>query len=360
MEQIRRYLIGSYTETLLFGTGETVHGTGEGISLLEFDARSGSPRSLRTLAEVPNPSWVTPVGERYVACVNELKEYGGKRQGSVSILEWTEAWDRLILRQTLPTHGEDPCHIAVSPAGDMAAVSNYGGGSLCLYAIRGDGLWQETGFVQHRGRGTDPARQEGPHAHSCLWLGKDRLLAMDLGLDRLTVYRAGPEGLSPLGETAARAGAGPRHAAFGKKRNVLYVTGEMGSSVFVFGYAAATGHLVLLQEISTLPEDFAGQNTAADLHLSPDGRYLYVSNRGHDSLAAFAVSGISGTLTPAGHFSCGGRTPRHFCIGEGGGYVLAANQDSDCVAVLGRNAESGSLRRIGEVRTGMPVCVCPC
>lgn len=360
MRQIKRYLIGSYTETLLLGTGETVHGTGAGISLLELDAETGQPLSLRALAQVPNPSWVTRSGDRYVYCVNELKEYGGKGQGSVSVLEWDEKKERLNLRQVLPTRGEDPCHIALSPDGGWAAVSNYGGGSLCLYAVRGDGSLREAGFVQHRGHGADPARQEGPHAHSCIWLGKDTFLAMDLGLDRLFAYRADANGLRILGETAVRAGVGPRHAAFGRDRNVLYVTGEMGSAVLVFGYEAISGRLLLRQEISTLPEDFAGKNTAADLHLSPDGRYLYASNRGHDSLAVFAVSEEDGTLTPAGHYPCGGRTPRHFCIDEGGRYVLAANQDSDSLAILGRDGVTGALRRIAEVRTGMPVCVCPC
>lgn len=360
MRQVERYLIGSYTETLLFGTGETVHGTGAGISLLELDGGTGQPLALRPLAKVPNPSWVTASGDRYVYCVNELKEYGGDAQGSVSVLEWDERKEQLDLRQTLPTHGADPCHITLSPDRRWAAVSNYSGGSLCLFAIGEDGRLTEAGFVRHHGRGADPARQEGPHAHSCIWLGKDTFLAMDLGLDRLFAYRADANGLRILGETAVRAGVGPRHAAFGKKRDVLYVTGEMGSAVMVFGYEAVSGRLLLRQEISTLPEDFAGKNTAADLQLSPDGRHLYASNRGHDSLAAFAISERDGTLTPARHYPCGGRTPRHFCIDEGGRYVLAANQDSDSLAVLGRDSGTGALRRIAEVRTGMPVCVCPC
>ncbi len=360
MRQVERYLLGSYTETLLFGTGETVHGTGAGISLLELDAETGQPLSLRTLAQVPNPSWVTTSGGRSVYCVNELKEYGGKRQGSVSVLKWDEKKERLKLRQVLPTHGADPCHIAFSPGGRWAAVSNYGSGSLCLYAVREDGSLRETGFVQHHGHGVNPDRQEGPHAHSCIWLGNDTFLAMDLGLDRLFVYLADTDGLHILGETAVRVGSGPRHAAFGKKRDVLYVTGEMGSAVMVYRYEAAFGRLSRLQEISTLPSDFAGMNTAADLHMSPDGRYLYASNRGHDSLAAFAVSEQDGTLTPAGQYPCGGRTPRHFWIGGSGRYVLAANQDSDSIAILGRDGESGALYQTAEVFTGMPVCVCPC
>ena len=359
MRQVERYLIGSYTETLLFGTGETVHGTGAGISLLELDAETGQPFSLCPLAKVPNPSWVTASGGRYVYCVNELKEYGSDAQGSVSVLEWDEGTGSLLLRQTLPTHGADPCHIALSPDRRWAAVSNYGGGSLCLFAIGEDGRLTEAGFVQHHGRGPDPARQEGPHVHSCIWTGPDTFLAMDLGLDRLFGYRAGADGLHLPEQVETGAGNGPRHAAFGKDRRTLYVSGEMGSVVMAFRYEAASGRLTFLQEVSSLPETFAGHNTAADLHVSPDGRYLYLSNRGHDSLAAFAISERDGTLTPAGHYPCGGRTPRHFRIDAGGKYLLAANQDSDSVAAFSRDAESGALTQISEIRTGMPVCICP-
>ena len=209
-------------------------------------------------------------------------------------------------------------------------------------------------LFQHHGGSVNPARQEGPHVHSALFDGEGRLLAADLGGDRLACYRCGGDVVpEPAGNLPTAPGSGPRCGEYSADSRHLYVIHELNSTVA--HYACNGGAVTLRETVSTLPADYAGANTAADVHLTPDGRHLYASNRGHDSIAMFRV-GADGSLILLGHQPCGGRTPRNFAIDPEGQYLLAANQDSDNIAVFAIG-EDGLLRQTGDVPFPSPVCI---
>jgi 6-phosphogluconolactonase len=262
--------------------------------------------------------------------------------------------------------GPGPCHLVVDGAGKNVLVANYGGGSVAVLPLREDGRLAEPSAVQqHRGTGPNRARQEGPHAHGLAFdaSGK-RVFAADLGVDRVFVYDFGADsgtlGPAPAPFVAVEPGAGPRHVALHPSGAYLYVVNELSSTVTVLRYDASSGALEPVQTVTTLPADFDGRSATAEIALSPDGRFLYVSNRGHDSLAFYAVEADSGRLTPLGHVPTGGRTPRHFALDSTGEWLLVANQGSDNVVVFRRDATSGRPEETGAVvSVPVPVCVLP-
>jgi 6-phosphogluconolactonase len=243
-------------------------------------------------------------------------------------------------------------------------VANYGGGSIAVLPVQGDGrLSPATTFVQHEGHGADPGRQKGPHAH---WIELDRAnryaLAADLGLDEVLVYKFDPAtgGLTPGQPPAVHLapGAGPRHAAFHPDGRHVYVINEMQSTVTAFSYDPATGALGELQTLSTVPAGFTGQTDTAEIAVRADGRFLYGSNRGHDSIAIFAIDAASGKLTAAGYQPTLGKTPRHFAIDPTGTFLLAANQQTDNIAVFRIDRARGALAPVGQpYSVPRPVCV---
>jgi 6-phosphogluconolactonase len=271
---------------------------------------------------------------------------------------------RLLNRQ--PSMGAGPCHLVVDGTGRNVLVANYGGGSVAVLPVQEDGRLDEPSAVrQHRGTGPNPARQEGPHAHGLAFDGGGkRVFTADLGVDRVFVYDfdAASGSLEPAAEpfVAVEPGSGPRHVALHPSGAFLYVVNELRSTVTVLRYDATTGALSPVQTVTTLPADFEGRSTTAEIALSPDGRFVYASNRGHDSLALYAVEGDSGRLDPLGHVSTGGRTPRSFALDSTGEWLLVANQGSDNVVVFRRDGSSGRLEATGtEVSVPAPVCVLP-
>jgi 6-phosphogluconolactonase len=346
--------IGTYTEK-----------KSKGIYAYRFDPATGQLSSLGLAAESVNPSFLaTDPSPRFLYAVNEISKYEGRSSGGVSAFAIDPGTGKLTLLNEVPSGGAGPCHIAVDKTGRYVLVANYEGGSLAVFPILKDGrLGEASAFVRHSGASINPQRQEGPHAHS-IYLSPDNRFAIsaDLGLDEVLVYRFDAENgtLAPNNPPFAKVnpGAGPRHFAFHTSGKFGYVIDEMQSTVNVFSYEPASGALHMLQTISTLPKDFEGESTAAEVQVHPSGKFLYGSNRGHDSIAVFAINNRKGTLTPNGYALTLGKTPRNFAVDPTGAYLFAANQDSDSVVQFRIDPNTGRLTPTGQVlEVPSPVCV---
>ncbi|MCC6152351.1 MAG: lactonase family protein, partial [Candidatus Hydrogenedentes bacterium] len=258
--------------------------------------------------------------------------------------------------------GAGPCHVAVAPSGKHVAVANYGGGSVALLPIDEKGaLGKASAFIQHEGSSVNKDRQEGPHAHSVTFDASGKFLVVaDLGVDKLMIYRydAAAGSLTATEPAVLKPGAGPRHTKFHPTLPVLYSVNELGNSVTVFSFDAASGATKELQTVGTLPSDFSGTNTTAEIRVHPSGKFVYVSNRGHDSIAVFGVDSGSGKLLGHGQTSTGGSTPRNFNVDPMGNYLIAANQKSENVVTFTVDGKTGVLKQVGDaLSVPAPVCV---
>jgi 6-phosphogluconolactonase len=296
--------------------------------------------------------------------VNEISQYEGRSSGGVSAFAIDHGTGKLTFLNEVPSGGAIPAHAVVDKTGRYVLVANYGGGSVAVFPILKDGrLGEASAFVRHSGASINPQRQEGPHAHS-IYLSPDNRFAIcaDLGLDEVLVYRFDSEHgtLAPNNPPFAKVnpGAGPRHFAFHPSGKFGYVIDEIQSTVNVFSYEPASGTLHLLQTISTLPKDFEGESTAAEVQVHPSGKFLYGSNRGHDSIAMFAINNRKGTLTPIGYALTLGKTPRNFAVDPTGSYLFAANQGSDNIVQFRIDPNNGRLTPTGQVlEVPSPACV---
>lgn len=344
------------------GTYTPPTGRAEGITVYRFDPASGA---LSPVSTVPNPSpsfFAVDPARRFLYAVNEVEDEGGTVQGGVSAFARDRATGGLTLLNNQSSHGTSPCHLTVDPTGKWLIVANYGSGNATVYPIGVDGtLGAATDNVQHVGSGPHP-RQQGPHCHAAVFdPAGQRVALVDLGIDLTLFYRLDTTAgkLLPNGTAAvAPPGAGPRHIAFAADGRFAYVNNEIGSSVTAYAYDAAHGSFTALQTLSTLPDGFTDQNSTAEIAIHPNGRFLYVSNRGHDSIAIFAVDTGNGTLRALGHVSTQGKTPRSFAIDPSGTYLYAANQNSDTVVQFHIDAGTGHLTATGQVaQTPTPVCI---
>jgi len=344
-----------------FGTYTGGKSTSKGIYVARLDARTGELGEPELAAEATNPSFLAlhPNG-RYLYAVGEM---GGQKGGAVSAFSIDAAGGRLTLLNQASSRGSGPCHLTVDKTGRYLLAVNYGSGSTAAFAIEQDGrLGESTAFVQHSGSSVNPKRQQGPHAHS-VNLSPDNRFAVvaDLGLDQVLVYRfdAGKGTLEanqpPYAKVAP--GTGPRHFAFHPNGRFAYVINELASTVTAFNWDARRGVLSEIQTLSTLPKDFSGENYCAEVVVHPNGRFLYGSNRGHDSIAVFSVD-RQGKLALIEHVSTQGKFPRNFAIEPGGTYMLVANQNSNNVVVFRIDPKTGRLTATGrQVSVGAPVCV---
>jgi 6-phosphogluconolactonase len=302
--------------------------------------------------------------QRFLFAVNEISTFGGQKSGAVSAFAIDRRTGKLAFLNQVSSRGAGPCHLTVDKTGKYVLLANYEGGNVAVFPLLGNGrLGDASAFVQHQGHGVNPQRQEGPHAHSIALSPDNRFaLAADLGLDELLVYRfdvaRGSLAANRPPFAKLHPGAGPRHFDFSPNGKFVYVISEMGNTVTAFSYDAAQGVLRELQTISTLPRDFKGENTTAEVQVHPSGKFLYGSNRGHDSIAVFAIDARTGTLTPSEHVLTQGRTPRNFAIDPTGSYLFAANQDSNNIVVFGIDSQTGHLTPTGQVlEAPSPVCV---
>jgi 6-phosphogluconolactonase len=336
--------------------GTYTSGASKGIYRLRFDDATGKLTTLDLAAETPNPSFlaVSPNG-RFLYAANE------ENAGSVSA--FSNGNQKLTPLNTVSSRGAGPCHVALDKTGKWLFVANYNSGSVAAFPVHEDGtLGEASAFVQHSGSSVNPQRQAGPHAHSVNISPDNRfVLVADLGLDQILTYRIdAAKGLPPPQPLLAKLspGSGPRHMAFGPDGRFVYVINEMLATVTVFQYDAAAGSLKEVQTISALPAGFKGANSSAEIAVHPSGKFLYASNRGHDSIAIFRIDVAAGTLTAAGHAPAGGKTPRNFAIDPSGKFLLAANQDSGNVVVFRIDPSTGALTPAGvEVSVPSPVSI---
>ena len=352
--------IGTYTRRESF-----VDGKAKGIYIYHLDLSSGELTYAATVAGAGtvNPSFLILGPDRsYLYAVNEFYKNEGPN-GTISAFAIDPLTGHLSYLNQQSTHGLAPCYASIEPQGRYCLVANYETGSLCVLPIRKDGcLGEATDTVQFSGSGPNPERQEGPHAHMVVPSPDGSfILAVDLGTDRLMAFRLDRERgtLSPADPpwTQLPPGTGPRHLAFHPHRPFAYVINELQSTVTVCRYLQQKGTFDSLQTISTRPNDFTGQNLGGEIMIAPSGRFVYISNRGHDSLAIYAVDPKTGQLKVVGHESTQGVGPRAFIIDPSGSMLLVANQDTDTVVTFWINQDSGILQATGHV-AAVPTPVC--
>jgi len=344
----------------------------KGVYAYEFDAETGKLISKGLAAETSNPSWVVihPNG-KFLYTANE----SGK-QSTVSAFSVDGKSAKLTLLGQLPAQGEDPCHLSFDKTGKYLFVANYTSGNVVVFPILADGkLGAPTSNVKDQGTlGPNKERQDGPHAHWVrVFLGNSLLYVADLGLDRVLFYdfnlSKGTLALHDATVGASRPfsqntldlspGTGPRHVVIARRnsyRGYIYVLGEMHSTITVFA-PTKEGILNPMQTLSTLPANFSGRNDAAEIAIHPSGKWLFASNRGHDSISVFGIDTESGMLRTAGNYPTGGKEPRHFALDPTGQFLLAENQNSNSIVTFRINPATGGLTEVSRT-DGIPSPVC--
>ena len=340
-----------------------VDGHGEGIYVYRFDPATGRLQHQSTFTDVINPSFlaIEPQGKTLYA-VNELTREE-EDSGTVSAFAIDPATGDLAFLNNQRTDGLAPAYVSIDPTGQYAFVANYASGTIAVLPVQPNGELRPASDVQqHHGSGPDP-RQDGPHAHSILPDPNGRfILSADLGTDQILLYGfdASQGRLLPHDPAAyaVAPGSGPRHLAFHPRCQVLYAITECSSQIYVLDYDANKGALAPRQTLTTVPEGYDGFSAGADIHLSSDGKFLYASIRGQNTIAVYAVDDATGELTFVASASTQGETPRNFAIDPTGRYLLAANQDSDSVVVFRIDQGNGTLTPTGESYSiPSPVCL---
>jgi 6-phosphogluconolactonase len=342
--------VGTYTEAPA--------GAGEGIALYDFDDASGRLALSTVFDAGPNPSFLALNADRTrLYAVNELDD------GMVSAFERDPETGGLRFINRQASHGGAPCFVGFDPNGSHALVANYNGGTAAALPVDADGgLEPASAVIDHRSGAIKPRRATPPHPHMIAPTPDGRfMIVTDLGLDATLLYRFdnGALRLTEHGVIEAVIGAGPRHFAFSPDGSTAYVINELNSTLDVFAYDGAT--FSRRQTLSSLPRDFTGANSCAQVLVAPDGRFVYGSNRGHDSIAIWPIDPSTGVVREARFAASGGACPRNFAMSPDGRWLVAANQESNNLVVFARDAETGALRRSDQqIEIGSPVCVLFC
>ena len=340
-------------EDVLVYVGTYTEDPADGIHCLRMNLKTGALTPLSTTPGVSNPFFLVISADRTRLYASiSVDELDGEPGGAVSAFAVNGETGELSFLNRQPACGTFPCYLSIDPTGRHLLLGNYNSGSVAVLPIADDGhLGPPTDSAQHEGSSVNPERQDGPHVHSIVLdpSGTYAYVA-DLGIDKVLVYRLDAAGtLAPVEpatvETAA--GAGPRHLRFHPTRPYTYLLNELNGTLTAFSFDEGSGSLSEIETMSTLPSAFDGPNYAADLQFLPDGSFLYSSNRGHDSIAIFAVDPESGRPTPAGHATAAGSWPWNLAIAPGAGFLLAANYESDSVAVLKIDRATGQLSATG-------------
>lgn len=346
--------IGTYTRT----------GKSKGIYVYRFDRMTGKLTYVDATPGASNPSFVAihPNGRNLYA-VSEIADHEGKRTGSVYAYSIDRSTGRLTHLNVQPSQGTGPCHVNVEESGKYVLVANYQSGSVAMFPVQADGsLGQASDAVQHQGSSVNKDRQAGPHAH-CIFPDPTNKFAFvnDLGTDKVVVYRLDLSNgkLKPNDppSTGVKPGFGPRHLDFHPNGRFVFVIHELGNMITSFAYDSNRGSLKELQTVPSLPEGWSGTSHTADIHVSPSGKFLYGSNRGHDSIVIYAIEESTGKLTYVGHESTRGKTPRNFAIDLSGTFLFAENQNSDAIHTFRIDSRTGRLTATGDV-TEVPSPVC--
>jgi 6-phosphogluconolactonase len=352
-------IANAQTNYLIVGT--YTGGKSEGIYVYHFNSTTGGFDSVGMI-KTNNPSYlaISP-DEKFVYAVNEAADKGNG--GKVSAFSFNKANGKLTFIDQQPSGGDDPCYVSVDKTDKWVAIANYTSGSLSILPInKNGGLDAVATSIQHKGKGVNKERQEGPHVH-CTVFSKDNkyLFATDLGTDQVSIYSFNPANgkltQTNPGFVSTDAGKGPRHLTFHPNNKFAYLIQELGGVVSAYQYS--NGHLKLIQNISSLPADFKGEIGSADIHTSPDGKFLYASNRGSSNdIAIFKIDQQTGKLTSIGLQSTMGKTPRNFNFDPTGNFLLIGNQESDDIVIFKVNKTTGLLSDTGKrINVGKPVCI---
>jgi len=342
----------------------------KGIYAFRFDPATGETSPVGLVAATDNPSFlaVDPDG-RFLYAVNELLTFHNQPTGAVSAFAIDRESGGLRLLQQVSSLGIEPAHLSLDKSARYLMVANYdvantNGGNSAVFSIGPHGrLGPRSAFVQDVGSSVNPERQAGPHPHSIQVTPDNRFaIVADLGLDKLFLYKFDVKtgSLTPGRPRFVKSdpGAGPRHVAFAPSGKFAYVVNELASTVTVYAYQPGPGTLLGKQTVSTLPKDFAGKNTAAEISVDARGRFIYISNRGDDSIAVFSINPENGSLTLVERVPSGGRTPRSFAIDPTGQWLFAANQGSDDIRLFRVDPTSGRLTATPRsLKVVSPVCV---
>jgi 6-phosphogluconolactonase len=333
-----------------------------GIYVYDYGINTGEFTMIQELEGHKNPSFLAiGPGAGHLYAVNEINDFSEDNSGSVTAFSIDQTTGMLSFLNRQSSLGAHPCHISVLPDGGHAAVANYSGGSLALLPIMDNGeLEKASGFVQHEGSGPDPRRQRSAHAHSVYPVTTGNLLlAADLGTDMVLAYKVENDGRlnNPSAVAEMKPGAGPRHIAIHPSGPWIYVINELNSTVTRLRFDEGTGSMEVLETVSTLPEDFNGENFCADIHVHHSGKFLYGSNRGHNSIAVFEIN-TEGKPELIYNEPVRGDWPRNFNIDPSGKLLFAANQNSGNITVFDIDAETGRLTFTGnELKINQPVCI---
>ena len=344
--------------------GTYTHGESEGVYLCEFNPKTGSVTGRTVAAEINNPTFLAISPDRQTLfSITGPGDESGSGMGYLSAYSIDSETGALTYINKQPSRGVGPCHLTVDTQGSYLLAANYASGTVAMLPIASDGSLREaTGFVQHQGSGPNMDRQEGPHAHSITLdhndnfafaaaLGPDKILAYTLDRDGGLLTPNNPPSISLAG------GQGPRHFDFHPSEKYAYAINEMGNTVTAFEYDGINGSLEEIQTIPTIPPDFKDSTHCADIHVSPNGKFLYGSNRGHDSIVIFKIA-ETGRLTLIGYESTGGETPRNFMIDPSGDFMLVANQDTNTIVSFCINQSTGELEPTGDIAdVPNPVCL---
>lgn len=346
--------VGTYTKT-----------DSKGIYAFTFDSDNGRLQPLGLAGEAEHPSFlaVHPNG-RYLYAVQEAPSSQDPRVGLICAFSIDPQTHQLMRLGDVSSAGDGPCYLHLDHGGRFLLTANYGSGSIAVFPVLADGrLGEPCSQVQHEGSGPDPVRQRGPHAHSIRFSPDERfVLSADLGLDELMIYRfdrktgALSDNDPPFLRTAA--GAGPRHFAFSSDSRFIYLINEMNSTLDAVHWDRKNGLATVVQTVSTVPQAFSEANSTAEVCVHPNGRFVYGSNRGHNSVVVFRRDRRSGALTLVEHRLTRGKTPRHFAIDPSGRWLIVANQNSDSIVVFRIDPKSGRLAEANQpLSISMPVCI---
>lgn len=345
----------------LLYTGTYTSGKSEGIYIHQLNPETGKLTPV-SVAKSINPSFLAFDPQRkYLFAVNEIKDFEGQNTGAVSAFSVNQQTGALTFLNQQSSQGASPCYIITDQTGKFALIANYTGGNVAVLPIQPDGkLGAVTQSMQHEGSSVNANRQKEPHAH-CIVLDSSGkyAFAADLGIDKVQVYQFNQGKLSAAQPpfVPTKPGAGPRHFTFHPNGNYAYVINELNATLTAYSYEKKTGNLRELQTVPMLPEDFSGESSCADVHITPDGKFIYGSNRGHDSIAGFTIDRRTGKLTYIAHTPTQGKTPRNFTIDPTGKLLLVANQQSDNVVSFRIDSRTGKLTPTGIV-TEIPNPVC--
>jgi 6-phosphogluconolactonase len=351
-------------ELLVYVGTYTNKGTSDGIYICKLNLATGELTKLNS-AKSQDPAFLAIDRKRkFLYAANEIGEFNGQKSGAVSAFAIHQKTGELTFLNQQATNSPGPCSVIVDKTGKCLLAANYSGGSVSVFPIKADGsVGEVSDLAQHQGSSINPNRQKEPHAHTIILDDANRFaFCADLGLDKIMIYKleAKRGKLTPNTPafTPVKPGAGPRHFKIHPNNKFAYVINELDSTVTAFAYDKAQGGLKEIQTVPTLPTDFSGTNYCADVHVHPSGKFLYGSNRGHDSIVVYAIDATNGKLTFTQHQSTQGKWPRNFAVDPTGQFLLVANQNTNNIVIFRIDTQTGKMIPTGyTLEVPLPVCL---